>query len=73
MPCLVAIHGRTALFRRETERNGWGGENMSDWKERTGGKLQFGWTKRRRERKIERGREGRKKINVCILKKKKLS
>lgn len=46
---------------------------MSDWKERTGGKLQFGWTKRRRERKIERGREGRKKINVCILKKKKLS
>ena len=54
-------------FSEEKQREmDWGGKNMSDWKERTGGKLQFGWTKRRRERKIERGREGRKKINVCI-------
>ena len=52
--------------KRNREKWIGGGKNMSDWKERTGGKLQFGWTKRRRERKIERGREGREKINVCI-------
>ena len=65
MPCLVAIHGRTALFRRETERNGLGGKN---WGETAV------WMDKEKKREKDREGKGREEENQCVyIKKKKLS
>lgn len=54
MPCLVAVYGRSALFRREMEKLGQRRQREvtgTDWKDRREKKLQVGWKNSKKKKK----------------------